>query len=83
MSFLISTKIIFLFFQRYVLKKGEMQINPMPHKSLSIFNQNEIYIEYTKRCSPLILLDQKPLRPNFNGSGVPIPLNDSFIFNPP
>ena len=56
-----------------------MQINPMPHKSLSNFNHNEIYIEYTKRCSPLILLDQKPLRPNFNDSGVPIPLNGSRI----
>ena len=36
-----------------------MQINPMPHKSLSNFNHNEIYIEYTKRCSPL----------KFNGAG--------------
>jgi hypothetical protein len=24
-------------------------------------------------------MDQKPLRPNFNGSGVPIPLNGSRI----
>lgn len=54
-------------------------MNHLPHKSLSIFNHNGIYIEYTKRCSPLILLDQKPIRPNFNGSGVPIPLNDSRI----
>ena len=30
-----------------------MSINPIPHKSLGIFNHNEIYIEYTKRCSPL------------------------------
>lgn len=54
-------------------------MNHLPHKSLSIFNHNGIYIEYTKRCSPLILLDQKPIRPNFNGSGVQIPLNDSRI----